>query len=57
MALMNMAQLVKKYGKQPEKQKEGLSKEIKEIKRLLEVVDKKCGEKLTRKKKDNNKKK
>ncbi len=57
MALMNMSQLVKKYGKQPEKQKEGLSKEILEIKRLLTIVDKKCGEKLTRKNKNKDKKK
>lgn len=55
---MNMSDLYKKYGKQPAKQKQALSKELKEvvekmnnIKKLLEVVDKKCGEKLTRKKK------
>jgi hypothetical protein len=58
MALLSMADLYKKYGKKPEKQKEALSKELKEvvekmnnIKKLLEVVDKKCGEKLTRTKK------
>lgn len=52
-----MNELIKKYGKSPEKQKAGLSKEIKEVinkmndaKKLLENVDKKCGEKLTRKK-------
>ena len=45
MALMSMTDLYKKYGKKPEKQKEALSKELKE------VVDKKCGEKLTRTKK------
>lgn len=48
---MTMAQLIKKYGQKPEKQKEGLSKEIAEIKRLLKIVDKKCGDKLTRNKK------
>ena len=53
-----MADLYKKYGKNKEKQKEALSKELKEvigkmnnIKKLLEIVDKKCGEKLTRNKK------
>lgn len=58
MALMSMSDLYKKYGKNKEKQKEALSKELKEvvdkmnnIKKLLEVVDKKCGEKLTRTKK------
>ena len=57
-----MNELIKKYGKSPEKQKAGLSKEIKEVinkmndaKKLLENVDKKCGDKLTRK--DKNKKK
>jgi len=55
---MSMSDLYKKYGKNKEKQKEALSKELKEvvdkmnnIKKLLEVVDKKCGEKLTRTKK------
>jgi hypothetical protein len=58
MALLSMADLYKKYGKNKEKQKEALSKELKEvigkmnnIKKLLEIVDKKCGEKLTRNKK------
>ena len=53
-----MTDLYKKYGKKPEKQKEALSKELKEvvdkmnnIKKLLDVVDKKCGDKLTRNKK------
>ena len=55
---MTMTDLYKKYGKKPEKQKEALSKELKEvvdkmnnIKKLLDVVDKKCGDKLTRNKK------
>jgi hypothetical protein len=58
MALMSMTDLYKKYGKNKEKQKEALSKELKEvidkmnnIKKLLEIVDKKCGDKLTRNKK------
>ena len=54
-----MTQLMRKYGTKPEKQKEGLSKEVEDLvkelskaKKMLIDVDKKCGDKLTRKKKD-----
>jgi len=53
-----MNELIKKYGKNPDKQKKALSKEVESIlakvneaKKLLVDVDKKCGDKLTRKKK------
>lgn len=59
---LSMNELMKKYGQKPEEQKKGLSKEIQDLvkelskaKKMLEEVDKKCGDKLTRKK-DNKKK-
>ncbi len=55
---LSISELSKKYGQKPEKQKEGLSKEINdtlkklsEAKKLLVEVDKKCGDKLKRNKK------
>ena len=58
MPRLTMNELIKKYGKNPDKQKKALSKEVESIlakvneaKKLLVDVDKKCGDKLTRKKK------